>query len=152
MKAQFNVYLDVLLADKVKTTANHVGAPIGDLFGYLISKALEQVSQDEMEAWANGLQSRRGPLGGGMTKKERVCLATLKRLVQNSKEGAWRFDLREVAYETGLRPADALTGLKGLQTRNLVKGAEKQDKDNWGRPLESYWHMVDSEGEPITSV
>src|SRR5690349_13420057 len=120
MRTQIGLYIEDSTAGELKDRARKVGCGIGDLGDLCIRYALDRLSEDALRKWAEKIPSRMGPTRGQPTKKERLALAAMQRLL-NAGE-AWRFSGREIARESGLYPTECFLALKQLQARGLVSG------------------------------
>jgi hypothetical protein len=142
MKTQLNTYVDVTTADELRQRAAEVNAPVGELADKCLRFALSRLNTEALRKWVTTLDTKRGRLGGGLTKNERALLAAFGRLKAKGG-GAWRFVATELAAEAALRLTDAFLGLRQLANKGFITGGGTEEVDRWGRPLKSVWNLAE---------
>lgn len=143
MKTNFPLHVEQEFADEIRGHAIRLGVSLSNLFVMLADSGLKRTPPEEMKRWAAVQGPPRGPsLSGAPPKAERTVIAAFERLLKND-EGAWRFSHQEVARESGMTAKAAYMALKALQERGLLVGADSEQVDRWGRPVESFWRRAD---------
>ncbi len=158
MKTQIGLYMDTRTSETLKEKAASVGVPMGDLADLCLRFAFDRLPEDTIRKWAGTRRSVRGPLAGGLSKKETKVLEVFKYL-KATGEGAWRFEVKEIAAQSGMRAAEAFWALTALRTRKLVFGFDDPAAgvDRWDRPIKSYWCLETDRaaslaGRPVISA
>ncbi len=144
MKTHAQMYMEETTWATIRSQAEELGVPIGDLVDLYLRFAHSKVSAEALKKWASGRRSAKGRSAGGMRKSERNVLDAFPRLLAKG-EGSWRFMATEIAREAGLTNKDAYFALLELQRRGLISGGGSQKEDRWGRPMESAWVLKGSE-------
>lgn len=147
MKAQTSLSLELSLIDEIRSKAAKCGMTMTDLVTLLIKFGLSKITDEAAQKWMALQPSIRGRTGGGMTKNEKLVFGALERLTARDP-AVYRFGCDEVAAEAGLRLSDCYWALKQLQGRTLVKGADFDELDRWGRPVKSIWRLATSGTQP----
>lgn len=135
MRTQVNLSLSSDTATALRSLADEVGAPIGELADLLLRMGHTRTSPDKLRSWALALPSRLGRNAGGPTLVERKALAALEALREGDHAGTV-FGVGQVADRSGLPVREAYRAIRALEARGLVGVVGSDEVDRWGRPSE----------------
>ena len=153
MRSQLNVLLDATTAEELRALAERVGAPIGDLADLLLRRGMKQVVEPRLMAWAAALPSRSGRTGGALTKAEKAVLDAFARMpLEGGPVPGCVFSAAELTRAAGLPTRAAADALTSLLTRGRVHEVHGDERDRWGRPLDSLWWATPREGVDQSGV
>jgi predicted transcriptional regulator len=140
VKSPVGYNVDRGVTQRLRERAEAIGVSQSVLAEMFLTDAMARWTDDALHAWAAKQPNIRGRLGGGLTKNELALLQAFTRLLAPGE--AFRFELAQLASEAGLLRKDAYNGLKALQNRGRVSGAESEERDRWERPVESFWRLL----------
>ncbi len=149
MRMQTNLSLAVDTTADLRSLADEVGAPIGELADLLLRSGLKRADKAKLREWATKLPHRKGRLGGGLKGAQKAALEAINKLKAMPHAGKV-FSVVEIARAAGLLVKATFDALRALEARGgFVLCVTSPDLDRWGRPAESMWWL---EGDNLHHV